>query len=191
MACGIVLILTLCVCSADCVQLAEKGLHTITQPKKIQQVRSQQETTDVQAYITPANFQRILMHVLVAWMRLFCVRKGVTAALTLYAAPAPNPSTHSGLCHKKNSGCPTTCNNCVELRHAFFFVFARVSAIYVVQAALQQPAASLLRLCCTTTPKKLRLRQIFGANGAIFNLYFVGIKMLVRGARQLRLRPDP
>ena len=101
MACGIVLILTLCVCSADCVQLAEKGLHTITQPKKIQQVRSQRETTDVQAYITPANFQLILMHVLVAWMRLFCVRKGVTAALTLYAAPAPNPSTHSGQCHKK------------------------------------------------------------------------------------------
>ena len=69
--------------------------------KKIPQVRSQRETTDVQVYITPANFQLILMHVLVAWMRLFCMRKGVTAALTLYAALAPNPSTPSGLCHKK------------------------------------------------------------------------------------------
>ena len=101
MACGIVLILTLCVSSADCIQLAEKGLHTITQEKKIQQVRSQRETTYIQAYITTADFQLIVMHVLVAWMRLFCVRKGVTAALTLYAALAPNPSTHSGLCHKK------------------------------------------------------------------------------------------
>ena len=34
MASGIVLILTLCVRSPDCVRLAEKGLHTITQPKK-------------------------------------------------------------------------------------------------------------------------------------------------------------
>ena len=148
MACGIVLILTLCVCSADCIQLAEKGLPTITQPKKIQQVRSQRETTDVQAHITLANFQLIVMHVLVAWIRLFCVRKGVTAKLTLYAAPAPNPSTHSGLCHKKKFNRPKTCNNCVELRHAFFFVFARVSTIYIAAgcfaAACSQPTTAVL-----------------------------------------------